>query len=194
MKLQKLPRLTMLIKGFDSDIKNKALIFEETQLKAFMLGNIESSYWLVRQAVSIVAFFGGLHLQEHQALVLEKMIRTSDGYKITHSRVKQRSDQWESVFLVPAHGGFADRLSMYLNKVNSNLNKFTSRVWWTWTKGEMLRTTPKKNMISKAPQDVATRLKLPKPEQYIFHSYRRTSDTSAANGGITSEQMQGFFS
>ncbi len=122
------------------------------------------------------------------------MIRTSDVYKITHSRVKQRSDQRESVFLVPAHGGFADRLGMYLGKVNSNLNKFTSPVWWTGTKGEMLRATPMgKNMIGKVPHDVATRLKLPKPEDYTFHSYRRTSATSAANGGMTSEQMQGFF-
>jgi hypothetical protein len=92
------------------------------------------------------------------------MIRKSDRYKITHSRVKQCSDQWDSVFLVPAHGVFADRLGMYLGKVNSNLNKFTGWVWWTGTKGEMLRATPiGKNMIGKVPRDVATRLKLPKP-------------------------------
>ncbi len=45
IKLQEMTRLTMLIKGFDTDIKNKAPIFEETQLKAFMLGNMECSYW-----------------------------------------------------------------------------------------------------------------------------------------------------
>jgi hypothetical protein len=56
----------MLLKGFNTDIKNKAPIFEETQLNAFMLGNMESSYWLVRQAISIVSFFGGLHIQECQ--------------------------------------------------------------------------------------------------------------------------------
>ncbi len=44
----------MLLKGFHTDIKNNAPIFEETQLKAFMLRNMESSYWLVRQAISIV--------------------------------------------------------------------------------------------------------------------------------------------
>ncbi len=50
-----------------------------------------------------------------------------------------------------------------------------------------------KNMIGKVPHDVATRLNLSNPEDYTFHSYRRTSATSAANGGMTSEQMQGFF-
>jgi hypothetical protein len=172
----------MLIKGFNTDIKTKAPIFDETQLKAFLLGNMDSSYWLVRQATSIVAFFGGLRLQECQGLVLEKMVRTSEGYKITHSRVKQRSDQRDSVFLVPANGGFADRLGIYLGKVNSNLNKFTGWVWWTGTKGQTLRGLPMgKNMIGKVPHDVATRLNLSKPEDYTFHSYRRTSATSAAN-------------
>ncbi len=116
------------------------------------------------------------------------------GHKITHSRVKQRSDQRDSVFLVPANGGFADRLGIYLGKVNSNLNKFTGRVRWTGTKGQTLRGLPMgKNMIGKVPHDVATRMNLSKPEDYTFHSYRRTSATSAANGGMTSEQMQGFF-
>ena len=30
-------------------------------------------------------------------------------------------------------------------------------------------------------------------DDYTFHSYRRTSATTAANGGMTSEQMQGFY-
>ena len=63
VKLQELPRLTMLIKGFDTDIKDKATIFDEMQMKSFMLGNMESTYWLVRQAISILAFCGGLRLQ-----------------------------------------------------------------------------------------------------------------------------------
>jgi hypothetical protein len=40
------------------------------------------------------------------------MIRNSDGFKITHSRKKQRSDQREIVFVVPAVGGFADLLAI----------------------------------------------------------------------------------
>ena len=194
VKLQELPRLTMLIKGFDTDIKDKATIFDEMQMKSFMLGNMESTYWLVRQAISILAFFGGLRLQECMDLCLEKIVRNNDGYKVTHSRCKQRSDQRETAFLVPAHGGFAERLADYLEKVYTNLNKFTGRVFWTGTKGNILKNQPMgKNMVGKVPHDVATRLRLAKPEDYTFHSYRRTSATSAANGGMTSEQMQGFF-
>jgi len=194
VKLQELPRLTMLVKGFDTDVKDKAPIFDEVQLKAFMLGNMETTFWLVRQAIVIVAFFGGLRLKECQDLLLEKMVRNRDGYKVTHSRCKQRSDQRESAFLVPEEGGFAASLGVYLAKVNTGLNKFSGRAWWTGTKGHLLKNQPLgRNMIGKVPHDVATRLNLAKPEDYTFHSYRRTSATSAANGGMSSEQMQDFF-
>ncbi len=48
VKLQNLPRLTMVIKGFDTDMKEKALIFEEAEIKRFMLANMESAFWFVR--------------------------------------------------------------------------------------------------------------------------------------------------
>jgi hypothetical protein len=83
VKLQELPRHTMLIKGFNTDIKDKVPIFDDTQIKAFMLRKMESTYWLVKQA--IVAFFGGLRLQECQDLLLEKMVRNNEWYKVTHS-------------------------------------------------------------------------------------------------------------
>jgi hypothetical protein len=48
VKLKDFPRLTMLIKGYDTDIKDKATFFGDTEIKSFMLGNRES-----------LAFFGG---------------------------------------------------------------------------------------------------------------------------------------
>ena len=193
-KLQDLPRITMLIKSFDTDVKVKANIFEDSDIKAFMLATMESSYWLVRQAICIVAFLGGLRLQECQDLLLEKMVRNNDGFRIVHSRVKQRSDKRETAFVVPSQGGFADRLALYLEKVNTELNKFTGRVWWTGTTGNSLKNQPMgRNMLGKVPHDVATRLKLANPANYTFHSFRRTSATAAADGSMTSEQMQSFF-
>ena len=47
--------------------------------------------------------------------------------------------------------------------------------------------------VEKVRHDVDTRMGLPNAEAYTFHSYRRTSATSAANGGMTAEQTQGFF-
>jgi hypothetical protein len=123
-KLQELPRLTLLIKGFDKDVKQKAAIFDDQQLKEFMLARKDSAYWLMRQVITIVAFFGGLHIQECMDLVLEKIQRGKE-YFITHFRVKQRrSDKLESRSLVPEEGGYAAQLALYLGKVNNQLKKY----------------------------------------------------------------------
>ncbi len=50
-----------------------------------------------------------------------------------------------------------------------------------------------KNMISKVPNDIASRLALQDPEKYTFHSFRRTRATSAADGGASTKQMVDFF-
>jgi hypothetical protein len=75
-KLQDLPRLTLLIKGFNDDVKQKAAIFDDAVLKEFMLSRKNDSYWLVRQAICIVSFFGGLRYQECMDLELEKIQRS----------------------------------------------------------------------------------------------------------------------
>ena len=48
-------------------------------------------------------------------------------------------------------------------------------------------------MVGKVPHEVAKYLNFPEPETYTFHSFRRTSATSAADAGSTTEQMVDFF-
>jgi len=108
--------------------------------------------------------------------------------------VKQRSDKQETAFVVPAQGGFADLLALYLEKVNTELNKFIGRVWWTGMTGNSIKNQPMgRNMLGKVPHDIATCLKLVNPINYTFHSFRRMSAMAAAEGSMTSEQMQTFF-
>jgi len=139
VRLKEFYRLTHLMKSFTQDVKQEAAIFDNNLIKAFMLGRMENAYWLVRQAICIVAFFGRLRMQECMDLVLEKIHKTQEGYFITHSRVKQRSsEKLESRFLVPDAGGFAAQLGLYLFKVNNQLKTCQGRVWFTGTKSEML--------------------------------------------------------
>jgi len=195
VRLQDFPRLTFLIKSYQEDVKQKAAIFDDVLIKEFMVRRMDTAYWLVRQAICIVAFFGGLRLQECMDLVLEKIQRSKEGYFITHSRVKQRrSDKLESRFLVPEAGGFAAQLALYLFKVNNQLKNYQGRVWFTGTKSDSLRNQPMgRNMVAKLPHEIATCLSLPDPSAYTFHSFRRTSASSAADGGSSSAQMTDFF-
>ena len=66
-KLQELPRMTLFIKGFKEDTKKKAAIFDEVLLKKFRADEMLNAYWEVRQAVALMAFFGGLRLQYFEA-------------------------------------------------------------------------------------------------------------------------------
>ena len=50
-----------------------------------------------------------------------------------------------------------------------------------------------RNMVARVPHDIAARLALMDPSKYTFHSFRRTSATSAADAGATTEQMVDFY-
>ena len=54
---------------------------------------LDTAYWEVRQAIAITAYFGGLRVAECMNLALEKIIRGPEGFTITHTRAKQRSDK-----------------------------------------------------------------------------------------------------
>jgi hypothetical protein len=59
-KIQDFPRVTMLIKGFPEDLKQKALILDEEDLKKLWSLKMDTAYWEVRKAIAITAVFGGL--------------------------------------------------------------------------------------------------------------------------------------
>ena len=193
-KLQDLPRVTMLIKGYEEDTKKKAAIFDEVLLKKFMCQEMPSAYWEVRQAVAILAYFGGLRNQECMDLKLEQIIRNADGYTITHKPAKQRSDKKFTKFVVPQEGGYADRLSIYLTKINKQLDQYKGRVWYTGTKNSLLKKQYMgKNKVSDVPHEIAKFLGVPEYDKYTFHSFRRTAATSAADAGSSTEQLVDFF-
>ena len=193
-KLQSLPRITMTIKGYEEDTKLKAAIFEEEDLRRFFEMKLDSGYWIVRRAIAITAYFGGLRMVECMDLALEKIIRGPEGFTINHTRAKQRSDKMSTKFIVPQEGGYADLLASYLDLVKDQLYHYSGKVWYTGKKTENLASQAMgKNSVSKIPHEIAALLKLADPSKYTFHSFRRTSATRAADAGATSEQLVDFY-
>ena len=191
VKLQTLPRLTMFIQSFDDDTQHKAAIFDKVVLKKFLSEKMENSFWEVRQAIAIMAYFGGLSLVECMNLKLEQIMRSPEGYTITHTRDKRMRGEISTKFLVPDEGGYANQLSIYINKVNKQVDKFRGRVWFNGKKHSLLsRRRMGKNMVSKVPHEIADRLNLSNPTKYRFLSFRRTR---AADAGSTTEQLIDFF-
>ncbi len=96
-------------------------------------------------------------------------------------------------FLVPEAGGFDSRLATYIYRVKDQIEIFHGKAWYTGSKsGLLVKQTMGKNMISKVPNEIASRLALQDPEKYTFYSFRWTSSTSAADGGAPTEQMIDF--
>jgi hypothetical protein len=124
-------------------------------------------------------------------LKLSQIIRHADGYTITHSRAKQRSDK---KFVVPLEGGYADRLSIYVTKINKQLDKYQGRVWYTSTQHFLLKNQVLgKRTRSNLPNEIAKFLSAPECDKYTFHLFRRTAATSAADAGSSTEQLVDSF-
>jgi len=127
----------MFIKCFDEDTERKATNFEEKALQSFLIKK-DTTYWEVRQAITVTAYFGGLRPTECLDLKLEQIIRSEEGYTITRTWAKQRTDKTSTKFLVPEVEGYASQLAVYLKKVNNQLDKFQGRVWYKRRKHDLL--------------------------------------------------------
>ena len=89
--LQQYPKLQSFIKEFDVDVKKKTHIFTKEEIGEFVRNDTLSvSYWLVRKAFVIIAFFGGLCHTEVMSLVLEKISIRQERVYVVHEHAKQR--------------------------------------------------------------------------------------------------------
>ena len=62
--LQSYHRFTRLVKSFDVDNKRKAEVFSTQDMNEFLEKDLSTPYWIVRKAVAVLAYFGGLRLTE----------------------------------------------------------------------------------------------------------------------------------
>ena len=200
------PRIMTMIKSFEGAPKKKAAIFTAEELRAFCEApELDGAYWIVRKAVVVLAYFGGLRLVEAMNLVIEKIQDKKDGsIQVKHCRSKQRTDKENSKFDVPTikdpeakgEDGFdwANCLRTYINMVKEELGMYSGRVFYTGKKdGHLTRQVMGRNMLCEIPHQVAEFLGKENIQDYTFHSFRRSSATAAADQGATAQQMVDFF-
>ena len=214
--MNRYPRIAARMKVWQSeDVKKKAAVFTTEELKQFCGSeDLQGGYWEVRKAIVILAFFGGLRLVEAMGLELEKISPCAEGFNVVHKRAKGRTDKPDSKFKVPkkkkpvqnADGregevekpedafDWAACLGQYLDKLREDLGKFQGRVFYTGRKnGGLVKQPMGRNSLSSVPHEVARFLGKSNPEDYTFHSFRRSSATAAADAGATPQQMVDFF-
>ena len=85
-------------------------------------------------------------------------------------------------------------LNKYITMVKEELGIYSGRVFYTGRKdGQLTRQVMGRNMLSEVPHMVAEFLGKENPQDYTFHSFRRSSATAAADQGATAQQMVDFF-
>ena len=95
-------RVTALLNSYDTDIKKKANIFSTDDINRFVnWDKIATPYWMVRQVLVCLAYYGGLRHSELMGLRVEMCESSPEDVFLTHMRSKQRSDKRNSKFLVP---------------------------------------------------------------------------------------------
>jgi hypothetical protein len=98
-----------------------AAIFEEK----FIAKKMDNTFWEVREAIAITTYFSGLCLIECMMdLKLKQLTRGPDGYTITHTWPRNAVLRWPLSTWYHRQGGFATQLVKYINRVNSQLEKF----------------------------------------------------------------------
>lgn len=85
-------------------------------------------------------------------------------------------------------GGFTDIIRQYIKLRPPNVP--TDRFFVQYRDGKCRCQVIGKNVIAKVPKEMAKFLKLPNPNSYTGHSYRRSGTTIAANNGATIEQLK----
>ena len=92
-------RLNRLCKKYNVDTKKKAPILHKMHIRKFLLEeSLNDAYWLVRKAVTVIMFKGGLRKVELENLKLEDVMVYPQVIKIKHKRAKQRTDKkWRKI-------------------------------------------------------------------------------------------------
>lgn len=174
---------------------SKAAVFQGDALFRFLMKPTTGIGELQDLALATFAFFGCLRACELIAIALGDIEEITEGYMIRIVRFKTSSKSTR--FLLPfkldssgfSPGGIA---KLYLDELTPWLKeKKIDRIWPRVTANGPVAQVRGHNHITLLAKKIASFLGLD-PGPYTGHSFRRTSATSAADGGISLINLKRF--
>ena len=200
-RLQTYPRLTALLKSYNADYTPKqAAVFTLPEIHAFLRKPLSSSYWIIRKAICVVRFCGGLRSDELMRISYSDLTQTPDGIMINVIRAKQISMQQSQRILIPENKVdpticMKSHLMNYVNMVMAILSEDPNgRLWRGCSGGKgFVKQNCGHNTLSGVGKDVAKELGIANYNAYTGHCWRRSAATeAAANGANTMQLKKGF--
>ena len=191
-KLQKFPRVTLLLKKFEAGYKRKtASVFTKEQIMQFLNDAPNDGEYVHMKAAVVLAYFGGLRCADLVELKCEDLeFNETTGMWVTYAVSKQRGESTciNNKFNIPLE--FCSYLEKYDNALDLcqagsgrlmksyRLNK--NGVGF-YTKQPMGR-----NLLAKFTLKMTQFLDLSHPETYTGHAIRRSSASMMAEAGASS--------
>ena len=196
-KLQKFPRVTLLLKKFEAGYKRKkASIFTKDHIMQFLNDAPDDGEYVHIKAGVVVAYFGGLRCADLVGINCEDLeFNENTGMWVTYTISKQRGESINNKFNIPLQ--FCSYLETYdnaLHRCNAGSGRFmkTYRVNKN-CEGFYTRQPMGKNFLAKFTVKMANFLNLPNPETYSGHAIRRSSASIMAEAGTSTSQLKKHF-
>lgn len=194
---------TPLLKNFikkmekDSASKKQSSIFSKEEIFQFLgQSSNEDKKLLVKKAVTIIAYYGGLRCAELVALTF-KDIAINEHDITVFIRTCKTDPQGKSkfYFTIPQtndeHNCPYKIIQMYYESVQKKVGRFFQNFN---LKSQQFSGQPMgRNTIGAIPKFIATYLKLDNPESYTGHCFRRSSATALADSGATMTTLKRTF-
>jgi integrase len=171
----KVPKCELFLKKMSKNhTPKKSHVFEQSELEQFLANAPEDM--LVAKVVATLSVFGALRKSElHSIHIGDITIKEKEGYSIL---VKSAKTNPERSFWMPWKDGKFLRKYLKLRPADCPSNLLLAV-----RGGKVVRQCIGIHSIAAIPSKVAEYLKLPEPEKYTGHAWRRTAATVAVDAG-----------
>lgn len=196
-KLQKFPRITHLLKSYESGyVRKTSKFFTKEEIYSFLENAPNTGEFIYMKAAVVTGYAGGLRCADLVNIDCEhfEFNETTEMW-VSYNVSKQRGEQIVNKFNVPLE------LCKYLETYDNELDKCSAG------KGRMFKTFRMRkdgswyftkqpmgvHFLRKISCKVAAFLKLPNPERYTGHCLRRSAANTLAESGMSTVALKKHF-
>lgn len=196
-KLQKFPRLTLLLKKFEAGYQRKtASVFTKEEIMRFLETAPNNGEFIHMKAGIVIAYFGGLRCADLINLDVDDLeFDESTGMWVSYAISKQKGESVRNRFNIPIQ--FCSYLEAYDHAIN-RCGAGEGRLMKSYrvrkdNTGYYTKQPMGENLLRKFTVKMAQFLNLPQPEKYTGHAIRRSCASIMAEAGASSSQLKKHF-
>jgi len=198
-KLQKFPRLTLLLKSYQRGYTRKvAQTFTLQEFQTFIRKDLPSNFWIIRKAFAAIAWCGGLRCEEMHKLTPGCLTWTDNGCCVTFQHAKQLAEAKENSVLIPFNKNdpslcLATKIQTYLDALGELAQDQNGKLFRCCPGQNFTRSPMGINFLRSIGKDVAQEIGLPNANLYTGHCWRRSCATQLAGQGATTVDLKRQF-